>query len=386
VEARNYIFHHMILEHNILRTGDLRILERDSGLSFLLYQITILTSADLQVTIVTIGEVIDSPGNVRLTHDAVLAAEALAYPGPFVSSLAKKSPLSAQQGEGTAEAPLTVSQRVRYFDALQGGGKGASRSRSVGALIGDLGREMDAAERGDVGRSLDGADRRQMDGRKEMDGADGKSSRGRLRGGINSGELDGVDRVRREIDGDVEARETDSVDERFGMVGGDENGFSGDVNEVRRSGWEVRRGDAESGGQKERAVVTKRHKNRWKDEGLVSDSAAKPNGFLEGGRDPGSSDMVISDAAVLDASEPEADVLVKIALVTEPQRREVVKRERGAMDGFARTEGHSDGPNVRSKAGVTGSLGREDEAESRRGPDAGADAEEVRVVSDVGDK
>lgn len=354
-----------------------------------------LTSIKLQVTIVTIGEVIDSPGNVRLTHDAVLAAEALAYPGPFVSSSTKKSPLSARQGDGIAQAPSTVSQRVRHFDALQGGGsagKGASRSRSVGSLSRDLGREMDAAKgssRGDVGRSLDGGDRRQTDGaeggRREMDGADEKSSWERPRGGINGGELDGADRLRREIDGGVEARETDGVDEGLRTVGSNENGFSGNIIEVGRSGVEDWRRDAESGGQKERADVTKRHKNRWKEEGLVGDSAAKPNGFLEGGQDPGSSDTVLSDAAVLDVSEPEADVLVKNALVMQPQRREVVKRERGDTDGFARTESGSDGPIVRSKAGgVAGSLGRENEAESRRGPDVGIDAEEVRILSEVG--
>jgi hypothetical protein len=345
-----------------------------------------LTSIKLQVTIVTIGEVIDSPGNVRLTHDAVLAAEALAYPGPFVSSSTKKSPLSARQGDGIAQAPSTVSQRVRHFDALQGGGsagKGASRSRSVGALSRDLGREMDAAKGSNVGRILDGGDRRQMDGRKEMDGADEKSSRGRPRGSINGGELDGADRERREINGGAEI---DGADEDFGMVGGNENRFSGLISEVGRSGWEVWRGEAESGGQKERTPVTKRQKNRGKEEGLVSSSVAKPNGSLVGRRDPDSSDMVLLDAGVSDASEPEADVLVKNALVMEPQRREAVKRERGGTDGFARTESGSDGPNVRRKAGAVtgGSLGREDEAESRRGPDVGIDAEEVRIVSEVG--
>lgn len=69
----------------------------------------------MQVSLVTIGEVLDSLGNIRLTHEAVLAAEALAYPGPFVASSAKKS---AANDEGQS----IVSERVRHF-GMNGGQK-----------------------------------------------------------------------------------------------------------------------------------------------------------------------------------------------------------------------------------------------------------------------
>ncbi|GAQ82223.1 hypothetical protein KFL_001040260 [Klebsormidium nitens] len=288
---------------------------------------------ELNVSIMTIGEVVDSPGNVRLTHDAVLAAEALAYPGPYVSSSAKKSPFISSGGLQNGErqgGASGVSEKVRFFDGLP---NGSAEGKSVHGKVKvdrDLEEEMDAV-RGEFDgaesalRTIDGAESllREIDGAEStLRTIDGEERESRAMNGCNGDEVgQKSERAVGNLD-DNEGGELErgfvAREERHGRKGSPYgNGLSLDRDERLPDGNGLDAdGTERQPDEKEQDPDGRPRK--------MDGNGPKADGFRPHSdailRCPDEGDVVLSDAYQLDGTDNE--ILVKTALVDGPVRRE----------------------------------------------------------------